>query len=326
MKNILITFLLLIGTIWITNANSVDFYWEKQYSWWLWKNQVSILKDKINVFQNKTWLNTDIIILWKWDVEWCYNNRNFDSCVNLKYGYASDIIIVLKMKSNIFSKWEIRSYMDNKNYPIVTTIMLKNIQDNITYNFKNNNYVKWLIEYYDILGDKFIKNCNELLGENRKLWWDLYNSKCLISSLQKVYKQNEIIKKELWRDASFMRNIYILVSLFIFTFFMIVMHIYYLWKFKKVFNDIKFQLIDLDTVSTFSNDLEKSSNDLKRLIKKMEIYLANSDKNWIKVRKYYIEVSLEADRIKKDLEKSVKNYNSQDDLNKKINDFKNINI
>jgi hypothetical protein len=32
--------------------------------------------------------------------------------------------------------------MDNKNYPIITTSILKNIQDKIVYNFKNNDFKK----------------------------------------------------------------------------------------------------------------------------------------------------------------------------------------
>jgi len=219
-----------------------------------------------------------------------------------------------------------RSYMDNKNYPIITTSMLKNIQDSIVYNFKNNNFEKWLVEYYDKLNKKFINTCNNLLKENENLWWKLYKSKCNIPSLQKVLNENKILETNKQKNASFMRNIYIWISFILFIIFMIVMHYFYLWRLKKLFNDIKFQLIDLDKKKTFKQDYEKTKKDLEKLVKKIEIYLWNSDKIWTKLRKYYLEVNEKADEIKSEYNKSVENFNKQDELNKELQDFKNINI
>lgn len=326
MKKILIIILLFISAITITNANSVEFYWERSGLWNLWNNEVKTLRNSIDNLQSKTWLNTDIVILWKWDKQWCYNNSNFDNCVQTKYGYGSDIIIVLKMKSNISSRGDIKSYMDNKNHPIITTWMLKNIQDSIVYNFGNNNFKKWLLEYYNKLDLQIIKTCKNLLEENKDFWGSLYNSECKIIPLKKIYNENELLRSDAQKNASFMRNIYIWISLFIFTLFMIVMHVYYLWRLKKVFNDIKFQLIDLDDNKTFEKDIELTRKELEKLIKKIEIYLWNSDKIWIKLRKYYIETNKKANEIKTEYEKSVKNFNSQDKLNKEIEDFKDINI
>jgi len=326
MKRILIAFLLLIYSISIVNANSIDFYWEKNNNWRLWNESVLKLTERINLFQKNTWLNTDIVILWKWDKKRCYTNPNFDSCVKNQYWYVSDIIIVLKMKSDISNRWDIRSYMDNKNFPILTTDLLKSIQDSIVYYFKSNNFTGWLLAYYNNLENKINNNCNKLLSENKLLWGNLYTTKCKIIPLKEVYNQNELLKEEKASKASLMRNIYIWISIFIFTLFMVVMHVYYLWRLKKVFNDIKFQLIDLDDTKTFKKDLEKIRKDLEKLIKKTEVYLANSDKIWVKLRKYYIETSKKADLIKNEYEKSVKNFNSQDKLNKEIDDFKNINI
>ena len=326
MKKILISLLLVILNFAIVNANSVDFYWEKDSSWWLWNSEISVLQNKINTFQKNTGLNTDIVILWKLDSKWCYNIPNFDNCVQSKYWYWTDIIVVLKMKSDISSRWDMRSYMDNKNYPIITTSMLKNIQDSIVYNFKNNNFEKWLVEYYDKLNKKFINTCNNLLKENENLWWKLYKSKCNIPSLQKVLNENKILETNKQKNASFMRNIYIWISFILFIIFMIVMHYFYLWRLKKLFNDIKFQLIDLDKKKTFKQDYEKTKKDLEKLVKKIEIYLWNSDKIWTKLRKYYLEVNEKADEIKSEYNKSVENFNKQDELNKELQDFKNINI
>ena len=326
MKNILITFTLLILTIATTNANSVDFYWEKNSSWWLWTSQISTLKWKIDYIQDKTWLNTDVVILWKWDKEWCYNVANFDNCVQTKYWYWSDIIIVLKMKSNISSRGNIRSYMDNKNHPIITTWILKSIQDSITYNFWSNNFKKWLLEYYNKLDIQITKTCKNLLNENKDFWWSLYNSECKIIPLKKVYDENNLLRSEAWKNASFWRNIYIGISLFLFSLFMVVMHIYYLWRLKKVFKDIKFKLIDLDDSKTFEKDTIKTRKELEKLIKKIEIYLWNSDKIWLKVRKYYIEADTKSNEISKEHEKSILYFNNQNKLTDELNDFKNINI
>jgi hypothetical protein len=46
----------------------------------------------------------------------------------------------------------------------------------------------------------------------------------------------------------------------------------------------------------------------------------------LKVRKYYLEVTNQSNKIKAEYEKSVENFNSQDKLNKEIEDFKDINI
>jgi hypothetical protein len=154
----------------------------------------------------------------------------------------------------------------------------------------------------------------------------LYDSDCNISSLIKAYNQNELLRTKAEKNASFMRNIYIWISLFIFTLFMIVMHIFYLWRLKKVFNDIKFQLIDIEDNKTFKKDIQNTKNELEKLIKKIEIYLWNADKNWIKLRKYYLGVDKKSNEIKANYEKSIENFNSQKKLNKEIEDFKNINI
>jgi hypothetical protein len=326
MRKTLLIFIIILFTIATTNANSVDFYGEKDNSWWLWNSQISELEWKINLLQDKTWLNTDIVILWKWDKYWCYNIPNFDNCVKTKYWYWSDIIIVLKMKSDISSRWDIRSYMDNKNFPIITTSILKNIQDKIVYNFKNNDFKKWLLEYYNKLELTINNSCHKILDENKSFWWKLYDSDCNISSLIKAYNQNELLRTKAEKNASFMRNIYIWISLFIFTLFMIVMHIFYLWRLKKVFNDIKFQLIDIEDNKTFKKDIQNTKNELEKLIKKIEIYLWNADKNWIKLRKYYLGVDKKSNEIKANYEKSIENFNSQKKINKEIEDFKNINI
>ena len=84
MKKILITVFLIIWTVSITNANSVDFYWEKDNS----RSEISSLEEGIKQLQDNTGLNTDIVILWKNDKEWCYNISNFENCVQTKYWYG----------------------------------------------------------------------------------------------------------------------------------------------------------------------------------------------------------------------------------------------
>ena len=326
MKKIFISlFFIVYSTLWV-NANSIDFYPEKDNSWWFWNVQVSELEGRINLLQDKTGLNTDIVILWKNDKQWCYTNPNFDNCVKEKYWYSSDIIIVLKMKSSISSKGDIRSYLDNKNHPIITTDILKWIQDDIVYNFWNNDFRKWILEYYDKLSYNIDWTCRDLLRENKNLEGSLYNTECKVLSLKKVYNENELLRTEAQKDASLMKIIYILSSIIIFIIFMIWMNIYYLWRLKKVLSDIKFILIDLDRQKTFKKDILTTRESLEKLVKNLEVYLANADKIWIKVRIQYKEINNEADKIKFEYNKSVENFNSQDELTEKIEDFKNINI
>ncbi len=326
MKNILIflfSFIFLIGNV---SANSIDFYWDKYDSWNLGENEILEIKSKIDYLQNKTWLNTDVVILWKKDNEWCYLQSNFDSCVKDNYWYSSDIIITLKMKSDISDRWDIRSYMDNKNFPIITTDVLKSIQDSIVYNFGWNNFKEWIIEYYNNLDSKIRDNCKSLKSENIKLWWDLGDSWCKINELKVINEANIVLREKAKKDASLMLVIYILSTIIIFIIFMVGMHSYYLWRLKKVLNDIKFQLLNLDKNKTFEKDSEKLSKDLELVIKNTQLYLADADKIWIKVRKHYLEISKIADKIKFEYEKSVKNYREQEKLHKEVEDFKNINI
>jgi len=326
MKKILLLTLFTIFSITSTNANSVDFYWEKDGSWWLWESEVSQIQEQIDLLQDKTWLNTDVVILWKDDKQWCYTNPNFDYCVKENYGYWSDIIITLKMKSDISSRGDIRSYMNNVNYPVLTTGMLKSIQDSIVYNFWNNDFKKGIIEYYNKLDSRIIGKCTSYKNENKNFWWKDYNSDCKIKSLIDLNEKNKVLKEKAKEEASFKRNINIVITIVIVISFMIWMQIYYLWRLKKLFKDIKFQLLDLDKWKTFKWDLENTKKELEELIKRLEIYLWNADKIWIKTRKYYLNVNKESKKIKEAYEKSIENYNNQDKLKKDISDFKDINI
>lgn len=328
MKKILYILIGILLTISTTNANGIEFYWEKDDSWWFDNSNISIIKKKIYSLQDKFWLNTDVIILWKNDKKWCYLEANFDNCVKENYWYSSDIIITLKMKSDISDKWDIRSYMDNKNHPIITTDTLKNIQDAIVYNFWNNNFSKWISEYYTKLDFEISFLCSELLIQNEKLWWNSYENmnSCKVIEIKKLFDKNDILSKELAEKNSFKRNVNIVVFIIIFLSWMIWLNMYYLWRLRKIFKDIKFQLINLEEWKTFKEDLNITKKSLETLIKKLEIYLGNTDKIWIKSRRTYLEMKKESNKIENIYEKSVKNYKSQDKLKEELDNFKNINL
>lgn len=326
MKKIFISLILFLVFFNYSYSNNVDFYWEKDSSWWLNEIQVKNIKSKIDEIQDYTWLNTDIVILWKNDGKECYLDPNFDNCIKNEYWYASDLIIVLKMKSDISDRWDIRSYMDNKNYPIITTYLLKNIQDSIIYNFKDSNYEEGIIEYYNILKSIIESKCLEIKNENINLWWTFNDVECRVENLKKVSKENDILSEEKKEKNAFKRNINIILSIVLFISFMVWMQLYYLWRLKKLLNDIKFQLLNLDKKHTFKKDFIKIKKDLNKLIKRIEIYLGNADKIWLKLRKYYLESTKKSEEIKTNYDSSVLNFNSQEKLKKEIDDFKNINI
>ena len=92
-KNIIKIALISVLLIATTNANSIDFYWEKNNSWDVSSTKnIEEINSKLESFYKKKWLNTDLIILWKWDS--CYLKTNFDSCIQKRENYSSDLIIV----------------------------------------------------------------------------------------------------------------------------------------------------------------------------------------------------------------------------------------
>lgn len=355
MKYIFRLIFVLLLSIEFVNANSIEFYWEKNESWWLNNDVILELEWKIDNLQKTTWLNSDIVILWKGDKNLCYNKLNYDNCVKKEYWYNSDLIIILKMKSDVSNKWDMRSFMENRNLPILEPALLKTIQDSIVYNFWENNFKKWLIEYYDILEKHILQNCDKIKDYNQKKWWNSYNLDCSIASQKiiiennKIYKekdniilQNKLEKERIIVEAerakekliyeleaekrAFMRIIYITV--FIVILFIIVWwsYIYYRNNLTKLLADIKFRYIDISDIETFQIDREIAKKQLKSLIKDLEYYIWNIDKSIFKMRSQYIMVNKDFIDIDKKLRKSIKNYASQQKLKNKVEKIKKINI
>ena len=104
------------------------------------------------------------------------------------------------------------------------------------------------------------------------------------------------------------------------------MQIYYILRLKKLLQDIKFQLLNLEEKKAFKEDYINTKENLEKLIKSIEIYLGNADKIWIKLRTYYLDSTKLSEKIKTKYNKSSKNFNSQDELRKQLDDFKDINL
>ena len=144
------------------SANSLDFVWEQNPEWKLeWENKIKI-EQKINELQQKYALNIDVVILWANDEKKCYSITAYDTCLQKSYFYNSDLLIGIKMKSASSSRWDIRSLIKDNYIHVIPTLSLKNIQDDIIYNFKNENFTKWILEYLDRLDKKINNTCEKI--------------------------------------------------------------------------------------------------------------------------------------------------------------------
>ena len=280
-----------------TFANQVNVYWEENPStnpyweeeWWL-NLYTDIYKEKLNetldVFYKKTWLNTDIIILWKWDS--CYLDINFDSCIQERENYTSDLIVILSMKSDIKKIWDIRTLVKGQYNKIITPELLSVKHDDALIRFEKNNFVDWLIWYLEWIETYIEKKCDEY-----NIAWA-----CNAPELEKNYYAyvNKVEQKALMKKVFL--GIIIISLIMIFVLYLL----YYRRKIILLKEEIKFYILSLWECNT--EELVNINEKLKRLKLSIENNLEELNKNIVNWRIFYMEmrkifdtVKLEADII-----------------------------
>ncbi len=323
---IVIFSLVFFTSFWIVNANNIDFYWEKKESWDMSDTKsIEYIVFKLEEFYKKTGLNTDFVILWKWDS--CYLKSNFDSCIQKRENYSSDLIVVLSMKSDQKIRWDIRSLIKEQFKEIISPRELKEAQDSITYNFKNQ-YFKWgLVELLDVLSKKIDYKC-----------WIVWLWKwCNMVKLAKDYHNYLIIEDRKHQDHitklieenkynAMMKNIYILLSIVLIIIFYFGFKKIYIFRINNLFKDIRYKSMTLDDFELFKKDKKEIIDNFDKIYKKLEIKLWNLDKNILNLVKVYNKNKNEFEKINTKLEKMQDMYKSRGDLKEKLDKAKKIDL
>lgn len=306
---------LLISATWVS-ANQVDFYGEKNSNWNILKvNNISILNSSLKNFYKNTWLNTDIVILWKWHS--CYLNNNFDSCLQKKENYSSDLIIILSMKSDIKNKWDIRSLIKDEFKESITPRELKNLQDNITIYFKKNNFTEWLKFYLNNLEHLIKLKCN-------KVW--ILDNNCDAIKLAKEYHSYVAKKQAESKYNAFIRNIYILISFIWIILWYLWLRLFYKYSLNNLYKDTKYKIKSIWEYKIFDKDKENILNKLEWLKKVIKIKLWDLDKNAFSLRTFYKKQKLTYINIELEIKKMQESFNKKEELKDKITKFKNIDL
>jgi len=312
MKNIYKILIFIIFVINISNvsANQIDFYWEKNSSWGFNESEITSQLEK---FYKKTALNTDLIIVWKWDS--CYLKANFDSCIQKRENYSSDLLIILSMKSDIKSRWDIRSLIKDEFKESITPRELKNIQDNIIYYFKSNNYNWWIKQYIFLLENYINSKCLEVGVQE-----------CNAINLAKQY-HTYITNKELEKENSAKRKIiyYILLIASIISSYIGLRKIY-IFRLNNLYKDIQYKILTIDDKKLFEKDRENILKEYKILEKIIKEKLWDLDKNTFSLISYYNEKKNKFLKLNKQFENMQKAFLEKGELKEKISKFKNINL
>ena len=307
-KIIIFIFLILFYTLSVS-ANSLDFVWEKNPEWKLeWENKIKI-EEKINELQQKYGLNIDIVILWANDEKKCYSVNSYDTCLVKSYFFNADLLIGIKMKSAYSDRWDIRSLIKNDYLQVISTLTLKNIQDDIIYNFKKEDFSKWILEYLNILDSKIHNTCIKISD------W----KKCEIQSL--------VVASE-WYKTKILLQKWIFLIIFI---LFIWWGFYwrrrsYMKKLKNLFKDIKYYLLELENIEMFEIDKKDIIKELNIIHKLLENYLWNLDKSTSIIMKYYVEKKKDFEIIQEKTHILMQKYTSQEKLRSEVNEIKSINL
>jgi hypothetical protein len=312
--------------IWNVHANWISFFWEKLDEWNLNGSNLELIQEQIDNIQDIYGLNTDIVVLWKGDGQDCYLDYNFDSCVQENYNYNSNVIAILKMKSSISNEWDMRTLVKDTYDSIFSSYDAKIIQDSIVYNFWNWDFTKWLLEYYEKLNSDLNNECERIFEENTFFGWWKKEKDCNLANLISIQDETYTLIAEHEANQAFKRNIYLAVFIFWIIFSVILLRYYYISRLKKLFEDIKYKIIDFSKTDTFKIEKDELFKELKNIESKAQEYLWNIDKNPFKVKKQYNNLNNNYEEILKLIDDSLKNFNSQEELNNKINDLKDLDL
>ncbi len=312
--NILL-FIILLTSFNLASANQIDFYWEKNNFWDISNSSnIEQINNKLEKFYKNTWLNTDVIILWKWDS--CYLKPNFDSCIQKSKNYSSDLLIILSMKSDIKSRWDIRSLIKDEFKESITPRELKSIQDSIIYNFKNKQFTKWVLEYLDNLNNKILTKC-------REVW---VSWKCDAVKLAKQY-HNYIAKKEAEKAQSAKRkNLYYILLVIWIILWYLGLRKFYVFRLNNLYKDVKFKILTINENKIFEKDKEKLLSSYSIIEKAIKEKLWDLDKNIFTLIRYYNKSKNTFEENNKELQAMQKAFSQKEEIKEKVEKFKNIDL
>jgi len=299
----------------ISFANQIDFYWERDISWDIVKeSNIDKLNNSLETFYKSSWLNTDIIILGKWDE--CYLDNNFDSCVQGNKNYSSDLLIVLSMKSNIKDYWDIRSLIKDEYKEVITTRDLKNIQDLIIYDFKKSDYTWWINKYLIYIQDLVDTKCIEV--------W--FNKSCDIVKLSKEY-HNYVAEKEYQKKYNtMMKFIYLFMILVLIIITYILAKKYYIRSINNLYKDTKYKLTTIWDYLIFENDKKIILSKIDWLILSLKNKLWDLDKNTLNLRLFYKNHKKILANIENEISNMQKSFSQKEELKKKVEKIKKIDL
>lgn len=318
MRKSLNTILFLILSILSSSvyANQVDFYPEKDNSWEISSDEkIEKMNKKLDNFYTKTWLNTDLIILWKWDS--CYLDNNFDSCIQKKENYSSDLLIVLSMKSDIKDYWDIRTLIKDEFKESVTPLELKKLQDEIIYYFKNEDFSWWITKLLDNLEKLIWNKCDEIWIEK-----DLCNAPNLAKQYHSYVAEKEAEKKL----NAMIKIIYYIIFVVLVVWSYYFMKSFYKKSINNLYKDTKYKITTVWEFEIFEKDKEKIKKKLEWLSKKLKIKLWDLNKNPFSLWKYYKQEKQTFLDIDSEIWKMQKSFLEREQLKEKIEDFKKIDL
>lgn len=263
----------------------------------------------------------DFVILGANDDKWCYNVVSIDTCVKERYFLASDLIVVVKMKSAQSSRGDIRSLVKDDIKTTISTSKLKNIQDSITSYFKKADFAGWLVAYNRGLSQELKSIC----------YWFNDGSDCDVFELTNNYQEEkhqqavQYKKKEFYLDI---RHFAIIAVLLVLTFFSIrfLLKKHYIKQIKKILVDLTYRESVIESKIIFPASIENFKRKYQHLRKDIEIYLADKSKNLKKTKKEYKRQSEMLHTYDSKLSEEEKNYSSQREIADEIEDLKKIDL
>lgn len=298
-----------------TSANQIDFYWEKDMSLDIYNDEnINKINDSLENFYNNTGLNTDIVILWKWDE--CYLESNFDSCVQEKYNYSSDLIIVFSMKSDIKSGWDTRTLIKDEFKEVLTPRDFKNMQDQIIPNLKNNQFTLWINNYLTYI-------------------WNFINNKCLEIGLEKSCSAVELAREyhSFVAEKEYQKKYNAMIKIIYYFIFFVLMVLtykffkrYYIKSINNLYKDIKYKITNIWEYKIFEKDRDNILTELNSLRMVVKNKLWDLDKNTFSLRKTYKSFSMDLSKIEEELSSMQSSFTQKEELKDKVEKMKNIDL
>lgn len=298
-----------------TFANQIDFYWEKDNSLDIYQDiNINKINNSLENFYKDTGLNTDIVILWKWDE--CYLESNFDTCVQENHNYSSDLIIIFSMKSDIKSGWDTRTLIKDEFKEVLTPKDFKNMQDQIIPDLKISDFTWWINNYLIYIWEFINNKCIEVWLEKS----------CDVVKLEREY-HNFVTNKEAQKKYNSMMRIFysfilLLLIIFIYKWF----KIYYTKSINNLFKDIKYKITNIWEYKIFEKDRDDILSQLDSLWIVVKNKLWDLDKNTFNLRKFYNDNKRRFSSIELEISNMQKSFTEKEELKDKVEKMKGIDL